>query len=433
MVLSRVFLFIFLSFVLLTNMIWMIVLPFNEAPDEYTHFDVAKFIAVNNRFPVFGKDENMGVSKYEIPGVVLKYNASYAAMPPLAYLWQAGIIKLFSKGDSSYLAARGANLLLALATAFCAYLLSCQLFTKFFQRVTFSLVGVLAPQVTFTFAYVNSDGLLLLFSFLLWWWIAHFLKKRKHSFKESLLFGLTLGLAAITRYNVAPLLIVALVIFVKKILEANNDKTTVPLKKIIYLAITGISSLTIAGGWYLRNIIVYQDILVTRKFWDTYYMIYGKHDFLDPLKIIFQTDWLWKNFQSLWGVFGWNNIAIPELVYRILFVLVIFGLFWLITQWKKLASNRKKIVKWSVLVIFLTLSFSLWQSSLYAFQPQGRYLFPAWPGLVYLLLLGWWKKLDFNKQMGQEKWQRIFGFLLILFVLSINIYSLLGILIPAYY
>lgn len=421
MIIKRLFLPIFLSLVLVNGLLWMIVVPYNQAPDEYSHFDVAEFIAKKNRFPLFSEDENMGVSKYEVPGVVLKYNASYSAMPPLAYLWQALFLKIFGQGQFAYLSARGANLVLALAATLIAYLLSKLLFEKFYQQLAFIVLSVFSSQITFSFAYVNSDAMLLVFSFLLWWWLAKFYKK-KVNLKTSLLFGLSLGLAGLTRYNIAPLVLVGTAFYVYKLLKQRNF--------LKHLALTGFVGGSLAGGWYIRNLVLYQDLLATKQFWEVYYMIYGRHEFINPLRIIFQSNWLWENFKSLWGVFGWNTIYLPNFIYRSLLAFFLLGLIWLLSNLKRLSIKEKSLAKLSFLILLLSFLLSLWQSSFYAFQPQARYIFPAWPGLIYLILLGWQGQLS---RLKGPDWQKIFSFIVIIFVVLLNFYSLVGVVIPAYY
>lgn len=423
---KKPFLPLLLSAVFLTCLIWTIVIPYNEAPDEYTHFDVAQFIALNNRFPVFGKDENMAVSKYEIPGVVLKYNASYSAMPPLAYIWQAGFIKILNFDlQNLYISARIANIFLAVIFVFLIFKLSRKLFEKKYQQVFFMFLAILTPQIIFTFSYVNSDGVLLVFTALIWYWILRFLKQTSLSFKESILFGATIGLAVLTRYNIGPLLIIAAIFFIR---QNKFYKSYKP--KIMSLILTGGTALLTGGWWYVRNLLIYKDILATKNFWQTYHMIYPPQElgkaFYTPFYILVKTDWLWRTWQSLWAVFGWNNLLLPEFFYRVLLSLFILSLTFLFLSWEKLSKKEKNLSILSLLVLFSSLGLSLWQSLNYAFQPQGRYLFPAWPALIYLFLIGW------NKILKKE-WQKVTGFIMASAILLLSVYSLVGVIVPAYY
>lgn len=422
MELKRFFLPLIMVWFLVMGYLWIGTIPYNEAPDEYTHFDVAQFIARNKRFPVFGQDENMGVSEYDIPGVVLKYNASYSAMPPLAYLWQAGLISLWPFGEgSSYLAARFANLVLGLVSLCLSWLVAKEIFKKTYQRLTFALLANLTPQMLFTFSYVNSDGLLLALSWVLWWWLVRFLK-RTIKLKESLLFGLTLGIAVLTRYNIAPLVLVTAGVFAWRLWNQKQAHNLVGVT-VKVMAALGVS-LAVGGWWYVRNLLLYQDILATRQFWKTYQMIYIPEGKETIISVLFQSDWLWRNWQSLWGVFGWNTILLPNFIYRILlvgFLMAILGLF--LRKWPKF---KKRLLILSGVVLGLAMIASLWQSVTYAFQPQGRYLFAAWPGLVLILIWGGWQWVSNDKK-------RLVSFLTITFLLSLDLYALLKILIPAYY
>lgn len=423
----RVFLALLFLFLLLTGLLWAIVIPYNEAPDEYSHFDVANFIAQKRRFPIFGKDENMGVSKYEIPNVVVKYNASYAAMPPGAYLWQALFLSLGQLFPSAYLLARLANILLLVPLAVISFSLSKKIFKQDWQKVSFVLLSLLSPQIIFTFSYVNSDAMLLVWTFLLWWWLVSFLKKETITLWKSLIFGVSLGLAVLTRYNILPLVIIAVGGFIWRLWQ---ERRLIKFKRSLFLVMTaGIAAILTSGWWYLRNILLYHDLLVSNQFWQTYYFIYPRGQNATLWQILSGRDWWWRNWQSLWGVFGWNTIFLPNYFYRVILLMALLSLIVIYIYWRKLGVLGQKLIKLSLGIGLLVLVFSAWQSAAFAYQPQGRYLFPAWPGLVILLSLGW-------LVAGEAKsvlWPKIGIGVFIFFLFSWQILSLLTILVPSYY
>jgi len=428
---ERLFLILLSIYIFLTGLVWAVVVPYNEAPDEYTHFDVANFMEQNRRLPVFGQDENMGVSKFEIPGVTLKYNASYSAMPPLAYLWQATFISL-GKGNKAYLLARFADIILGIASSWVAFKLSKSLFKSFSLRAAFTVVGVITPQVLFSFSYVNSDAILLLFSFVLWYWLVRLWTKTVNIY-EALGLGLSLGLATLTRYNVAPLVILVVVAFLITILK-SFVKRQISLKKGLFIILATFFTSVITGGWwYLRNLVLYHDLSVTQQFWQTYHQIYPFNDHLNSWQILTRTDWLWRNWQSIWGVFGWNSILMPDLIYKILLGFGALAIIFLLVLWVNLNYQEKTVVFFSGLLLLSLVILSLWQSQTYAFQPQGRYLFPAWPGLVYLLVKGWQQVLPLKINHLKLLNKKIFSFGLIIIWLYFDLYVLINFLIPTYY
>src|SRR6266545_691285 len=65
---------------LLNGLLWAFTVPFNEAPDEAAHFQVARFILDHGRLPIFRPDEIwlLHTSKGWVE--------SYAPFPPLAYV-----------------------------------------------------------------------------------------------------------------------------------------------------------------------------------------------------------------------------------------------------------------------------------------------------------------------------------------------------------
>jgi len=419
---KNILIFLVICLAFLNNLFWTAVIPYNEAPDEYTHFQVAQFIAQKNRFPVFGQDENMGVSKYEKPGFRAFYNASYSCMPPLAYLFQASAIKIIPglKPDQTYLAARLSSVFLGLVFSLIILKLARLLFPKFSQQLTFMIFTLFIPQATFIFSYVNSDALSLVLSSLLFYYVIFFLKgKNELNLATSLVLGLILGLTALTRYNAFVLFPFVGLVFLGRV---KREK-----KELVGVGLTLLASLLVSGWWYGRNLLIYGDLLAMKQFWQTYRMLYPPedigHQFYTLGYILFQTGWLGQTFRSFWASFGWNYILLPENIYRLLALVCLWSIYGLFKEFKR----ERQFLAFSGLIFFASLSLSLWQSLKFGFQAQGRYLFPALPAVSFILVFGL-----FN--LSRKKWAQGLAFLLVnLGIIFLNIFSLVAFLIPAYY
>src|SRR5437762_511083 len=131
------------------SLLWAFTVPFNEAPDEAAHFQVARFILDHRRLPIFRPDEIwlLHTSKGWVE--------SYAPFPPLAYvagglasgltagtMWGARLVSV-----GSYVATVGLTFLIARRLVAAA---------RSIAILVALLVGFL-PQFAFTSAYVNSD------------------------------------------------------------------------------------------------------------------------------------------------------------------------------------------------------------------------------------------------------------------------------------
>lgn len=93
-------------------------------------------------------------------------------------------------------------------------------------------------------------------------------------------------------------------------------------------------------------------------------------------------------FDSYWAVFGWMSVRLPDGWYKLLYILVVFGLIgWIVPR-------RLSFSPVLVSVVFSSAILSIATLALYVlfFDPsylQGRYLFPAALPLSLVLTLGW--------------------------------------------
>jgi hypothetical protein len=95
-------------------------------------------------------------------------------------------------------------------------------------------------------------------------------------------------------------------------------------------------------------------------------------------EMLFEKGWLRLSSQSFFGVYGYMNIYARNWLYALFFLLTfMFTAYCFYTVIK--SRDRQSIVQLAITAIgvFLTVSVSMTLSWVYAFQPQGRYLFPA--------------------------------------------------------
>ncbi len=405
---------ILLAFI--TAILWSYILPYNEGPDEFTHFEVSQFISDNNRFPIFGVDHNMTLTRYEIPGVVLKQNASYSAMPPLSYIWQAIFIKILPFDNNfGYLSARFAQNILMIFYALVIFKIAKYLFKSKILQYLFFSIAVFTPAIVFTFSYVNSDAMLLVFSSLIWLEIFILVKSKTNiSNLKALYLGLILGLSTLTRYNIFPLLLIWGGVMLYKIYKYKLSW--------LRLFFVGGVGLLISVPWYLRNLILYHDLLASHQFWQEYYNVFPRGSGDTIWQIIIDSNWWLGNLQTLVGSFGWNILSLSNSIYQISLLIFSTSIFFVINNFYKI--KNKTYISIIFIVFNLSLILSIYQSSVYAYQPQARYLYSAWIffPLIITLAISLYKK-----------YYKVLSIILIFSLLVLQVYVMFGIIIPYYF
>lgn len=142
-------------------------------------------------------------------------------------------------------------------------------------------------------------------------------------------------------------------------------------------------------------------------------------------------------FPGFWGNFGWLQLPLPIWIYGLLAAIclaAIAGLWRLCREQRcsgavQIAGQRSvslMLIKLWLLAVALIALQTLLPMLGRAWQPQGRYLFPALVPISGLLLLGLdsWLNLAHYPNRGRF----IIGFLIIL-----DLYCLLGVIVPTYY
>jgi hypothetical protein len=100
---------------------------------------------------------------------------------------------------------------------------------------------------------------------------------------------------------------------------------------------------------------------------------------------------LWQQFRSFWGLFGWSRVFLPGWLYLVLLALTLGAVGGII---KRLARTRRdRDLSRGVLLGLICAGFvlSTWRLglSLDLTAGQGRFLFPALPAIAVLLATGW--------------------------------------------
>jgi hypothetical protein len=161
---------------------------------------------------------------------------------------------------------------------------------------------------------------------------------------------------------------------------------------VIVLAI----ALAVAGWWYLRNWLLYRDLLGL----NTFVAIVGPRLHQPTLRQLLGE---WEGFvKAFWGLFGGVNVAMEPAVYWGLNALAILGLVGLMIALGRTLLSRftlhaskdnPSLITYYPLLILLTwpiiLFLALIRWTTITKASQGRLLFPAISAISILLALGW--------------------------------------------
>ena len=473
----RLLLGLILAGYIVVTLLYGMVNPLFEAPDEHWHYFTAQYIADNGRLPFVAPGDEFD-----------EWLSQEAAQPPLYYLLGALLIapidtsaareevwhnKFASAGDAGALIninqfihseievwpwqgfaqavhiLRWFSTLLGLGTLICIYLSGRLLWPQDAWRALLAtaLVAFL-PQYNFLHAAVSNDPLvILLVSAALWQLIR--LWQTDVTRVRLLLLGITIGLAALTKNAGFTLLLYALGVLLLLALrnQAANESSPDPInpQAVAGWRLVGatavwvlLPAILIAGWLWARNWSLYGDPLATNQFIQ---IAGGDRNYTLP-QVLRETRGLWLSF---FAIFGWFNLRAPDWVYW--FWTALAGLSVAGASWRAIknyrvrksepAGEQKGSGFWDSLgsVLqqgwFLPFLLALWVVAVYASlllfmlqteAAQGRLLFPA------LLPLA----LGMASGLTATIWLRRTSSIIPLLALVITLYCLYYIVQPAY-
>lgn len=232
----------------------------------------------------------------------------------------------------------------------------------------------LTPQFLFISSIVSNDSAAAALATLSLWAIARLLR-RGITARRTLVLGLLVGLAALTKTSallLAPLALVAIL----------RSPGTARRRWAGALAF-GAMVLAIGGWWYFRNALLYGDPLGISRHLNT---PWGRQV---PASLATLVGEMPRLYRSFWGAFGWGHVEYPLWIYLILGGLVVLGL----VGWLRALTRHSLPAHGGVLLLaaawysLVFLALLQWMRQVEA--PHGRLLFPAIGAWGLLVAAGW--------------------------------------------
>ncbi|TEU16305.1 MAG: hypothetical protein E3J21_10915 [Anaerolineales bacterium] len=280
------------------------------------------------------------------------------------------------------------TVLLSGVTVLATYLIALEIFPHWKPlALGAAAINAFNPQFIFISARVGNDAMVTTFSALVLLGIVRLLK-RGATRGRLIWLGVTLSLALLSKISSLALLPLAALTLAIRAIQQRSVGRLIKWGMIVFSIV-----LLIAGWAYLRNWILYRHPLAS----NVWLAAVGLREPQPSLIELYEE--FWGLEISFWAVFGWMNIVIDEIFYKLLAVMVrlsIVGLLVLaISQFEKFkALQRKQLDRSNLLsLLLLGLWFLLLFASLLRFMQiqtgaQGRYLFPAIPAISIFIFLG---------------------------------------------
>ncbi len=192
------------------------------------------------------------------------------------------------------------------------------------------------------------------------------------------LLGLLLGIAALSKLSALALVGLAGLTVLGMAWQARSWR--VILDALLWI---GLPTVLIAGWWFARNMLLYNDLLAW-NLWEANILLR-----VAPANAQTIVGELGSLFQSDRGLFGWLNLPYPDWVYLLFQVItgiiVLGSLGALVQKRRHLLRFDARWAATGILLLWLLLLIVSWlRFMIVAPAAQGRYFFPAAPTLVFL-------------------------------------------------
>jgi hypothetical protein len=282
------------------------------------------------------------------------------------------------------------SVLMGTASVYFTYRIGIEVFP---EKRWLALAGATAVAFTPMFAFIsgaiNNDNLAILLSAMAIWAmlrLAHEANVKHSTWRWSVILGIVLGLAALTKESTLGLFGLAGLTMAYAAWRQRRWQTFFVEGPVIIGLAAGI-----AGWWYLRNWRLYGDPLG----WNAFIAILGQR--ARPASLL----QLWGErvgfMQSYWGLFGGVNIPMPSWAYDVLNTLAVISVIGtLIVLIQKARQDKANLTAWFPAILTLiwipgvVVPLIRWATT--TWSSQGRLVFAAISvlGLWFMAGLGGW-------------------------------------------
>ncbi len=316
------------------------------------------------------------------------------------------------------------SVLMGAGTIYFTYLLAKEFFDDEPSRLFAAAFAAFTPMFVFISGAVNNDNLATLLSAIILFLLVYYV--RHHSsftIRHSALLGILLALAALTKQSaLGSFGLAGLTLLVISFINSQrNQENVIPsearnlsdnpkdsssrfallgmtnLKKfissfILHCSLAFLPSLFISSWWYIRNIILYGDLLG----WSAFIAVLGKRAAPASLAQLWGERISLAN--SFWGLFGGVNVPMWDWIYFVLNTMAVISLvgvaiFFLrhlftssLPQSLSLVSRYFPYLLLLLQLLLITLGWIQWATV--TWSSQGRLFFSAMSAVAVMITLG---------------------------------------------
>ena len=377
---------------LTVTVLWSLQSEISVCPDERMRLEMVSYICENGSLPVQGDPQLRDET----------YGFSYATAPPLPYLCGALLMKLASLlpflGLAPLYAPRIVSFLACFGFLFLAGKIAEMLFRDRVKQGCFLCFCAFWPQLVFVFSYFNCDALCLFGTALSLFFLLKAMN-RQWSVRDCIGIGVGVAICVLTYYNsIAFILGLVFTCLIVNIRQQAKPKQI--LIRALYVVVT---VLVLVSWHFIRNALLYDGdffgFSTTRALGEMYAApgytpteraARSAAMLATPSMIL---EWFVISAKSFIALFGYMNVIMGSWVYKLYALFLLFAVIGVADLFRLNRKNMKATEPklWLVIgllisaVLVLALSF---YHSFADYQAQGRYLFPGFLFIAWLLAEG---------------------------------------------
>lgn len=350
-----------------------------EAPDEFAHYWVIKFIHEHWRLPNAGDITAAGPS------------AVYGSLPQLGYVPHLFTSAFFSS-EVLALSSRFGSLIAGLVLLYAAYEIGLRLFpNRLLFSISLPLALCLHPQLIFLHAYANNDSTSSALAGVIILLMIECIAKG-NSFNKTAAMGALSGWLVLSKYAGLAILPGAGFAYIAA-LHLHGTSLLSQLPSLLFAAFLAAAPIFLL---FVRNAHEFAgDFMGTKTMYANWATTFHRdlHYYLSPWKIVKDFRWWRMTFFSFWGLFGYMNKYLWRPIYFFYIASVLVALSgWLqgLARLPKEKPDPKSACIWLslTLILLLNLTSMVWASIYNLGGPQGRYLFTSEIPITALIIGG---------------------------------------------
>ncbi|HSN12278.1 MAG TPA: hypothetical protein VLS51_09245, partial [Propionibacteriaceae bacterium] len=454
--------FVAACFVLYTT--WVLVVPFDAAPDEAMRYRLIRYISEKLAIPS-GLDP---ATRDPIWGTSYAFEPILAALVAAFLRSVAGVFT--SDAHALALASRFASVIFGTGTVALCVLISRRVFTSPWRWLFVALVALL-PQFAFLSCYLNSDSLAIFSTALiLYAWVRGL--RDGWSTGTAALLGLGISVCLLSYFTAYGFILLSVVVYLADRFRGwrrapLDDRRAQLRETLVQVAVIAGVVLVLAAWWFVRNAYLYHgDFLGLRTSGEQgalYAENYAKPGASSALgrgwtlwQMLFRRGWIAISGMSSVGVFGYMKVRMPSPVYGVYAIITVAGFVALLPSlWRWIsgvrgqarttaapAEERVSLPGFSVwargllhaallVAIPIPIALSIYHSYTQDYQPQGRYILPMLLPVAYFVTKGF---ADLMTRYVSSPRARLAVFaILCAWTVFATLLALVGVVIPHYH